>query len=112
MSESRTLSQNSAIHKLFTQYAEKLNDAGFDQMAVLEQKVCPSPNTPESIKGLWRLIQGAMYPPEDGDVSTTRLTTEQVNKVYIVLDKFLGEHFGITVPFPSDEPPMIGEKHE
>jgi len=99
-------SQRGAMHLLFTQMAEQLNDAGYDQKAVLEQKQLPAPNTQESIKEIWKAIQFAMYPTE-GKVSTTTLTTTQVHNVYEVFNRFFAENFGISIPFPSHEKPMI-----
>jgi len=95
------------MHKLFRLYADALNDAGYDQMAVLEKKVLPTPNTPESIKGLWHLIQAAMYPPEEGKVSTANLTTKQAQEVYKVLNNFIATNFEISIEWPSSEPPLI-----
>ncbi len=100
----RTLLQNSSLHKLFSMYAEQLNDAGFDQMALLEKKVLPTPNTMESIKGMFRLIQAAMYPPKDGEkLSTADLDTKQIQSVYLVLDKFIAENFQISIDWPHYE---------
>lgn len=108
MTDKRTLQQNKAEHVLFRQYAKALNDAGFDQVAVLEKKALPTPNTEESIKGIWKSIQAAMYPPEEGEkVSTTKLSTTQTQHVYLVLHKFMAENFGISIEWPSDEPPLI-----
>lgn len=85
-------------------YAEQLNDAGFDQMAILEKKVLPSPNTPESIKGMFRLIQAAMYPVAEGEkVSTANLDSKQIQAVYLVLDKFIAENFEISIDWPHYE---------
>lgn len=98
----RTPLQNRSLHKLCSMYAEQLNDAGFDQMAVLEKKVLPTPNTMESVKGLFRLIQAAMYPTE-GKISTTDLDTKQIQAVYLVLDKFIAENFQISIDWPHYE---------
>ncbi len=92
--------QYNALHLYCERVAEALNDAGFDQKSVLEAKVLPTPNTKESVKGMIRLIQKAMYPPESGETSTTRLTQAQTVKVYDVFNKFLGENFEIHVEWP------------
>jgi len=100
----RTPLQNRSLHKLCSMYAEQLNDAGFDQMAVMEKKVLPTPNTMESIKGIFRLIQAAMYPVAEGEkVSTSDLDSKQIQKVYLVLDKFIAENFQITIDWPHEE---------
>ena len=100
----RTDPQNAALHLMFEQVAETLNDAGFDQQAVWEKRSVPVPNTKESIKELWRSIQKQMYPREDGkEPSTTDLTTGQVGKIYDVFNEAMAEHFGIHVDFPHQE---------
>lgn len=97
----RTPQQNKSLHKLFSMYAEQLNDAGYDQKAILEKKVLPTPNTMESIKGIFKAVQAAMY-PTDGKISTTDLDTKQIQQVYIVLDKFIAENFGISIEWPHE----------
>ena len=110
MSDRRTILQNKSMHKLFRLYADALNDGGFDQMAVLEKKTLPTPNTPESVKGLWHLVQAAMYPPEEGKVSTADLTTKEIQAVYETLNRFFANEFGVSIEWPSDEPPMIEDR--
>jgi len=94
--------QFNALHVYCQRVADALNDAGFDQKAVLEAKSLPAPNTKESIKEIFKAIQAVMFPPE-GEVSTTRLTTGQVSQIYEVFNRWLGEHFGIHVPFPNKD---------
>jgi hypothetical protein len=97
--EKRTQQQNRAIHKLFTELSEQLNDAGLDQRKVLKPSV-DIPWTPEAVKEqLWRPIQRAMLLKS----STTELTTTDIDKVFDVLVRHLGEKFGIEIEFPSIE---------
>lgn len=98
----RTILQNKSLHKLCEMYANQLNDAGFDQMAILEKKVLPTPNTKESIKGVFRSIQAAMY-PTDERTSTKKLSSKQIQSVYIVLDKFIAENFQISIDWPNEK---------
>ena len=97
----RTDKQNKAIHKYCAMRAEALNDAGLDMKTVLKHNVA-IPWTQATAKDhLWRPIQQAMLDKE----STGDLDTDEVCKVYEVLNRHLAEKKGITVPFPSNEPP-------
>jgi len=102
-----TDTQRGAMHLYFQRLAEALNDAGYDQKALLDIKNLPVPNTQESIKEIWRVTQAQMFPSEDGKISTNNLTTGQVSQVYEVINKAIAQHFGVHVPFPTNEPPMI-----
>ncbi len=102
--EKRTVLQNAALHKGFTLLAESLNDAGYEMKSVLSVKEVDIPWTDVSIKEvLFRPIMVAMLDKH----STTELSTKEISEVWLVLTRHLGEHFGIDVPFPSNEPPMI-----
>src|ERR1044071_6647334 len=95
----RTIQQNKALHLYFQIIAEKLNDAGLDMRVVLKPEV-EIPWTKESVKDhLWRPVQD-LYLKKD---STTELTTDEITKVYEVLNRFLAEKHGISEPFPSIE---------
>ena len=79
--------------------AEALNDAGLDARKTLKPEI-EIPWTPEMIKDLlWRPIQEVMT----GKHSTTELNTVDPSEIYQVLDRHLGEKFGLHVPFPSHE---------
>lgn len=95
----RTLTQNRALHLYFTKVAKELNDAGLDLRAVLKPTV-EIPWGTESIKTfLWKPVQKLQL----GKESTTELTTQEIDKVYETLNRFLGEKHGIHVAFPSEE---------
>lgn len=54
--------------------------------------------TPENVKEfIWRKIQVALYNKK----STTRLKTNEVDKVYEVMSKVLAEKAQVSIPFPS-----------
>ena len=66
----------------------------------MEEKVIPVPYTQENIKeNVFKPIEAAMF----GKVSTTQLNRVEVNEVYEVMNRWLGEKFGVHVPFPSEE---------
>jgi hypothetical protein len=95
----RTVQQNKALHLYFELIAEKLNEAGLDMRAVLKPNI-EIPWTKESVKEhLWRPVQD-LYLKKD---STTELTTDEITKVYEVLNRFLGEKHGVSQEFPSIE---------
>lgn len=98
MEQPRTLSQNNAMHLWFEHLATELNDAGLDQRKVLK----PSIDIPWSAiavkEQLWRPIQEALV----HKVSTTELTKQEVTRVFEILNRHLGEKFGLHVEWPHD----------
>jgi len=95
----RTPKQNNSIHAYFDLLADELNAAGLDMRQVLKPSV-DIPWTASSIKEfIWKPIQKAML----GKESTTELETKEVDKVFDVLNRHMGEKFNIHVPFPSLE---------
>lgn len=90
----RTLRQNRAMHKWFTQVAEYLNDAGLDQRKVLKESV-DIPWTGEAIKKqLWKPLQNALLQKE----STTELTKGEVGRVEELLVRHIGQKLGTELP--------------
>lgn len=99
MDKPRTLQQSKALHLYFSHLAEILNDNNLDMRKVLKPSI-NIPWTAKSIKEhLWRPIMKIQL----GKDSTTELTTKEIDEVYDVINKHLGEQFGITVEFPSIE---------
>lgn len=97
IANSRTIRQNSAIHKYFELLADELNNAGYSMMKVLNHEA-EIPWTPASVKEhLWRPIQKAQL----GKESTTKLETKEVGEVYETLNRHIAEKLGVHVPFPS-----------
>lgn len=97
--KTRTASQNRAIHVLFTNLASELNDQGLYMTKVLKRDA-EIQWTPEAVKEyLWRPIQEAML----GKKSTRDLTTKEIDQVFEVVNKHLGESLGIETSFPSVE---------
>ena len=96
-SDMRTITQNRALHKYFTILADELNKGGLTVTKVLKADIEWSP---ESIKEqLWRPIQKALL----GKDSTTKLSKDEVSKVYDTLNLALGNKFGLSVDFPSQD---------
>lgn len=96
----RTDQQNKALHKGCELLAEALNDAGYEMKAVLAAKTADVPWTGASVKEvLYRPIMRAMTTK----VSTTEMNRVEVSQVWDVLNRHLGENFGVTVGFPSED---------
>lgn len=104
----RTITQNKALHLLFTMLADELNTGGLDMKTVFKRK--PEVAIPwdgEAVKKyLWRPIQQAQLDKK----STTQLTTVEIDKVFDTLNRFLGEAFGISMDFPSVEATMMNQR--
>lgn len=100
VADNRTLQQNKALHKFFEILSASLNDSGYDMKRTLKEQV-EIPWTASTIKEyLWRPVQDAMLQKE----STTELTTKEINEVYEVLARHLGDKLGVVIPaFPSIE---------
>lgn len=95
----RTLQQNKSLHKYFELLAETLNEAGYDMKKTLKQDA-EIPWSPQLVKDfLWRPIQEAALQKE----STTELTTKDVDIVWDILNRHLGDKLGVYVPLPSIE---------
>ena len=95
----RTLAQNSALHKYFTLVAEALNDGGFDVQAVIKHQMDIS-WSPIMVKELiWKAAEKVHL----NKLHTAEMTTAEVNKVYLEVNRYLAEKFNITEPFPSIE---------
>lgn len=94
----RTHSQNRAMHLFFQLLSDELNTQGIDMKAFLK----PSWDiwwTPEALKSnVWKPLQKAMFQKE----STADLDWSEVSDVYDQLMKIIGEKYGISVDFPSD----------
>jgi fructosamine-3-kinase len=104
----RTGQQNAALHLYFTQLAEALNSAGFDMKKTIREDV-DIPWTPENIKEfLWRKVQQAYLRKK----STTELTTEEIDKVYDVVNKVIAERTGVHIPFPSIDSAIDAEREK
>lgn len=93
----RTTAQNSALHLFFSMIAKELNNQKLTIPKVLKADVTFSPDAVKDY--MWRPIQKAVT----GKESSTKLEKQEIDQVYEVLNKLLGEKFGIHVPFPSIE---------
>ena len=97
----RTSSRNNAIHLYFQLLADELNCAGLPIKNVIGKYNIDLEWDTQSVKDLiLRPIQKALLHKS----STTELSKqEDIDKVYDHINRFIGESFGIHVPFPVDE---------
>lgn len=100
INKKRTLKQNNSLHKYFELVSEALNNQGLDFTKIFTNPVAIM-ITPELVKEcMWRPIQKSMFKK----LSTTTLEKQQeIDKIYDVMNKFLGEKFGVYVEFPNKE---------
>lgn len=101
MNDKRTDQQRKSIEVYCRELAKALNDAGYEMKAVLSVKSVDVPWTQKRVKDI--LWKEAVQLPMLGKTSTTELDTDEVDKVYRVLDRHISENFGVHVEFPSIE---------
>lgn len=99
----RTNLQNKAIHKFCTELANELTNRGLDMRAVLKPDVDIPWNERAVKEHIWRPIQRALLDKE----STTELTTAEVDQVFQIIQKHLGEKFGLELQFPNWQSKML-----
>ena len=91
----RTIQQNRALHMYFNFVKDALLNNGITVKAAIKPEI---PFDMDSVKNfMWRPIQKAVL----GKASTTRLSRKDIDSVYEVMNKLLGERYGIHIPFPS-----------
>ena len=94
----RTLLQNSALHKWFTMIAEKLIEDG--QTFNIKLGTAQSMWSRNTVKeNLFRPIMKAITKKE----STTELTTKEVGELEESMHDVTSRNFHFTIPFPSKE---------
>jgi hypothetical protein len=96
----RTDQQRKAIEVFCSLLADEFNKAGLDKRAVFAKlrEGVEIPWDQGGVKNdIWRLIQIAAI----GKESTTDLHTDEVSKVYELVNRFTAERLGVHVPFPS-----------
>ena len=94
----RTGQQNKALHKYCQMVADDMNAAGYvaDEVITLPIRL-----TGDLVKDcIFRRIMSALYKDYE---STTELSTTEIQDVYLNMSRALGEKFGISTPWPSDE---------
>jgi len=90
----RTLTQNKALHLWFRLLAETLNDAGLDMRRMIREDIDIPWTGPAVKEYLWRPIQQAMHQKK----STADANRVEYTEVRDVLERHLGQRFGIQAP--------------
>jgi len=93
----RTLTQNNCIHGYCDDLAKAFNAAGLDMETILKKGVAIPWDAHNTKKLIWHAVQL----PMTGKKSSKDLLTNEVSKVYDVVNRHLSETFGVFVPFPS-----------
>jgi predicted GTPase len=94
----RTPDQNDSLHLFCTQVADALNDSGYDVQEVIKHQMDVPWNMFLVKELIWRRPQEKYL----GKKSTTKLSVNEVTKIYDIVNRYLSR-FGIHVPFPSEE---------
>ena len=98
-SQSRSLSQNKALWLWFTMVAETLNDGGMDIRTFIREEI-EIPWSKDSVHDLlWIKLQIAMT----GKKSTTKINTQEINKIMDVIIREADKRSIELPPFPSFE---------
>jgi hypothetical protein len=95
----RSDTQNKSLHLYCEHLAQELNDAGFDMRKALRHDIDISWNKQMVKEYIWRPVQESLFQKN----STTELNRQEVNEVWMHLNRFVSEKFGLYVPFPSEE---------
>ena len=95
----RSLRQNSALHLWCDHVAKALTESGQDMKKVLSHHA-DIPWTQSSVKDyLWRPVQES----QTNEKSTTKVKKIDYVKIYDILNRYLSENLGISVPWPVND---------
>lgn len=95
----RSDAQNRALHLYFTKLAKALNDAGWDMKKTLKEEISIDWSSYSVKENIWRPLQKSKL----GKVSTTQLKTNDIDKIYDIINREIGGRTGVSVPFPCEE---------
>jgi len=95
----RSNAQNRALHLYFNILAEELNAHGLDMNSFLKVEISWNGLMVKEL--LWKPLQKIQL----GEKSTTKLKTDDINKIWNILNRVIVERSNgeIYVPFPSIE---------
>jgi len=100
INKTRSNSQNSALHLYFTHLSRELNKLGIthEYKGISGQEMETPFNELLVKEFIWRPLQVHLFKKE----STTKLTTQEMNEIITVLNKFFADR-GVYISFPSIE---------
>ena len=90
----RTIKQNKSLHKYFEELSRELNNNGVDVKVLVSNLRVDA--THEMVKNIFRTIGKEKF----GIISTSELTTKQVNECFEEFTRLLA-NVDIYIPFPS-----------
>lgn len=93
----RTTQQNRALHKYFALLAATLNAKGKFVSIVIDPQTEWTPDTVKEM--LFKPTMRAVL----GKTTTTKLTIQEVNDVYMLLDAILKQKYDVDVEFPHTQ---------
>lgn len=102
----RSNRQSAALHLMFRQLADELNNSGLTVMKTLKQETEIMWNEVMIKELIWRPIQKAMT----GKSSTTAISTADINKIFEVIAKYMAEKHSLIINFPSIETMLIQKR--
>ena len=94
-----TRQQQKAIHLYFKHMADELTNAGLDIRKTLKADFDVPWNAYLVKEFMWRPVQKEVC----GKESTTKITTQEINQIFDVITKAIGEKTGLYIEFPSIE---------
>ncbi len=98
--KTRSIPQNSSLHKYCQQLADALNDAGHHFVITINGVETDCNWNMERVKDfLWRPIQQAITKEK----STTRISTKETTIIYETLNRHTTSKLGVYVPWPCKE---------
>lgn len=107
MDNKRTPQQNKALHLYFKLLSDAFIENNLDVKTVLSGGV-ETQFTPEIVKYLlWHTVQRNVL----GKDSTAKLDKKEIDIIYNSINKYIGQEFGIYVPFPSIDDLINYEVH-
>jgi len=100
MENQRSSQQNKSLHAALTEIAADLQQQGIERRNIVDSlEGYSAPITMEFLKEVYKTIIYTMYRVD----STTKLTTKQMVDSWDVFSKFMGENYGISYVWPSQE---------
>jgi hypothetical protein len=92
----RTLRQNNALHLWFELVAQEMEEAGCDLRSTIKAEITPTAYMVKEL--MWKPIQKKLT----GKKSTSELNTDEISRIYKIMDEAMARSLKISVPFPSE----------
>ena len=111
MSDTRTAKQNRSLHSTLREYAEKLNDSGYEYSVFIEmasQRGFKASWTGTNVKELFNTVSKAM---NDGKTSS-ELSTKEMKDTYQVFERHIAECSGVSLAWHSLEQQMLSSDNQ